>query len=104
MKKSFLTVFIFAASVGGFSRIRHEADRGPLPIDFPKRLIQHCRVVLGEPIPEKAVRDPNPQPRCIVGHKGRRLEPGVEDVTVDLRLYSGENLFPDGAAGHLSAC
>ena len=43
---------------------------------------------------------PAPAALPIVRHERRGLEPGVEDVTVDLRLDAGENLVPDAAAGH----
>ena len=79
---------------------RDERDCRALAIDLAERLVQDRGIVLRQPVTEERVRHPHPQQRPLVCDERRRLEPGVEDVTVDLRLDAREDLVPDTAAVH----
>ena len=80
---------------------RHEGDRRAGALDFREGLLDDRRVVFRQPVPEQRVRDAYTDSALAIGHEGRRLEPGVEAVPVDLRLDAGEDLVPDIAGGHL---
>src|SRR5262249_17271810 len=66
---------------------------------FGERFVDHGGVVLRQPVAEERVRHADADRSVAIRHEGRRLEPGVEAVTVDLRLDAGQDLVPDVAAG-----
>ena len=52
-----------------------------------------------QPVAKERIWHAHPDGLAVVPHQRRGLEPGVEDVTIDLGLDAGEDLFPDGADG-----
>jgi hypothetical protein len=56
--------------------------------------------MLGQPVPEQVVGHPDAQRHAVVGDDRGGLEPGVENVTVNLGFDAGEDLIPNAAAGH----
>ena len=70
-------------------------ERGPGTPHFGKRLRKDDRVVLGQPVFEKCIRDPDGNRATRVGDKRRWLEPGVKAVPIHLCFDAGENLIPD---------
>jgi hypothetical protein len=86
---------------GGVARGgRHETDHDPGAIHFLQRLGDHPGVVLRDPVLEQPVRHAHRHRMPVVGHESRRLEPGIETVTVDLGLDSPEDFAPDIACRH----
>src|SRR5690606_35501973 len=67
----------------------------PLPVDLGQGLGQDGSVMLRQPVTKERVGDPDTDGPSLVGDVGRRLEPGVEAVTVDFGFDPGEDLIPD---------
>ena len=64
-------------------------------MNLGQRLTDDSGVMLGEPVLEQSIRNPDRNGRTALGQKARRREPGVETGPIYLRFNPGENLLPE---------
>ena len=63
--------------------------------EFRQCFADDTGVVLGQPILEKAVGNPDREAVGVLRDEARRLKPGIEAVPIHLCFDSGEDLFPE---------